>query len=428
MQVNVEKLGPCQAKIRFTVPSDEFHGAVRRALSNAGRNAKMKGFRPGHVPTQVIERQFGAQIRNEAVEHFARQAYEQAVKENELKVVGLKRIDLEKIQVLEGADFSHDFDVSLRPEIELGTYKGIAVESELEPVMDQEVEGSLATLKVQQARPEPAGDAGLPEDGMAVVKVEWLAGDEILLARDGLRLSPDTPTPGADPEAFKTALVGVKDGETREVAMTVPEDFDRAELRGKPGLCRMTIAQAFRMVPPSDADIRKMFAVEDEAALRKVVRAKIEEAKLERENQRIESAILDKLLADHTIELPEMMVDEQTNARVAELARQLEQQGTPKDRVEEQAQSQSSSAREASIKGMRALFLVQTIAEKENLLVSREDMQKEVQAIAERNRATVEEVNEYYKKNNLYDQMAIEILERKVRTFLRENAHVTAPR
>ena len=76
---------------------------------------------------------------------------------------------------------------------------------------------------------------------------------------------------------------------------------------------------------------------------------------------------------------------------------------------------------------MRALFMVQTIGEKENLLVSRDDMQAELKTIAQRNDSSVEEVTEYYKKNNLFDQMALEILERKVRRFLRENAKVTVP-
>jgi trigger factor len=119
VQVTVEKLGPCQAKVHFTVPGPEFHGAVRRAMADAGRNVKMKGFRPGHVPPQVIERQFGKQIRQQAIEHFVRQAFEQAVKENELKVVGFQRLDFEKVAVLEGADFVHELEVSLRPEIAL---------------------------------------------------------------------------------------------------------------------------------------------------------------------------------------------------------------------------------------------------------------------------------------------------------------------
>jgi trigger factor len=427
LQVTLEKLGPCQAKVHFTVPGDEFRGAVRRGLSNAGRNVRMKGFRPGHIPEKVIEKQFGAQIRNEAIEHFARQAFEQAVKENSLKVVGFQRINVDDVKILEGADFSHQFEVSLRPEVELGDYKGIEIESELEPVMDHEVDDALKNFRMQQAQPDPAGEPGLPLDGMALAKVEWFHEGESVLARDGLRLSPETPTPGVDPEAFKSALLGVKDGETREMPMVFPEDFDKVELRGKAGLCRLSVAQAYRMIPPSDEEVRKFFDAQDDEALKATVREKIEEAKRDQENQRVESALLEKLLASHEFELPAMMLDEQTNSRLRQLARQLEQQEVPKDKIPEQVEAQRDAARETSARGMRALFLVQTIAEKESLLVTREDMEAELRAIAERNKASLEEVSEYYKKNNLFDQMAIEILERKVRKFLRENAKVAVP-
>jgi trigger factor len=427
VQVTLEKLGPCQAKIHFTVPGEEFQGVVRRAYAHAGRNVRMKGFRPGHVPEQVIEKQFGPQIKNDAIEHFVRQAFEQAVKENSLKVVGFQRVNLEDVKVVLGGDFTHEFEVSLRPEIALGDYKGIAIESELEPVMDHEVDDALKSFRAQQSTPHPAGDAGLPIDGMALVKVEWLHDGKTVLSRDGLRLSPESPTPGTDPEAFKTAMQGVHDGETRELPMIFPEEFDQAELRGKPGLCRLSISQAFRMVPPTDEEVRRFFDAQDEAALKKTVHDKIEEAKREQENQRIESALVEKLLAMHEFELPQMMLDEQTNQRLAQLSRQLEQQGTPPERIQEQLESQRDATRDAAARGMRALFLIQAVAEKENLLVNREDMQAEVKSIAERNNSTLEEVSEYYKKNNLFDQMAIEILERKVRKFLRENAKVTEP-
>jgi trigger factor len=427
VQVTLEKLGPCQAKVHFTVPSDEFQSVMRRAYAHAGRNVRMKGFRPGHVPEQVIEKQFGPQIRNDAIEHFVRQAFEQAVKENSLKVVGFQRVNLDDVKIVLGGDFTHAFEVSLRPEIALGEYKDVAIESELEPVMDHEVEEALKSFRAQQAQPHPAGDAGLPLDGMALVKVEWLHDGKTVLSRDGLRLSPESPTPGTDPEEFKQTMLGVKDGETRELPMVFPEEFDQADLRGKPGLCRLSVSQAFRMVPPTDEEVWRFFDVKDAAALQTTVRDKIEEAKREQENQRIEGALLEKLLAAHEFELPAMMLDEQTSSRLSQLSKQLEQQGTPPDRIQEQVDSQRDQMREAAARGMRALFLIQAIAEKENLLVNRDDMQAELKSIAERNNSTVEEVTEYYKKNNLFDQMAIEILERKVRKFLRENAKVTQP-
>jgi trigger factor len=428
VQVTVEKLGPCQARVSFTVPSQEFQGALRKALGEAGRNVRMKGFRPGHVPAQVIERQFGKEIRRGTVEDFVRKAFQKAVEENQLKVVGSPSVDLESILPLEGADLSHQFEVSLRPEIALSEYKGLSIESELEPVLDQEIESALENLKQQQAHPEPAGEPGLPEGGLALVKVEWVAGGETVLSRDGLRVSPDSPTPGCEPEAFRKALLGAKDGEVREIPMTIPEDFEREDVRGKSGTSRLTITQAYRMVPPTDEEVQRLLGASDAADLKVKLRGKIEEAKIEREQARIESVLLGKIIDGHTFELPEKLLDQQVEGRLLEQARELEAAGAPKDKIPEQVEAQREAVKTSAERGLRALFLVQTIAEKENLLVSREDMKTELEAIAARNQASVEEVGEYYKKQNLYDQMAIEILERKVRRFLRENAQITEPK
>lgn len=427
MQVSVEKVGPCQAKVKFTVPGDEFHGTFRRALQNAGKNAKMKGFRPGHVPVQIIEKHYGVQIKNETIEYFVKQAFDQAVKENQLRVVGFQRVNLDEVKVLEGTDFSHAFEVSLRPEFTLGDYKGVAVESQLEPVMDQEVDAAIQNLKLQQSHPEPAGDEGLPETGMALAKVEWLDGDTVILTREGLRVSPESPTPGTEAAAYSKALTGAKDGETRDVPMTFPDNFDKAELRGKPGITRIHVQQAYRLVPPSDEDLRKMVGVEDEAGLKKLVNEKLGEAKAAQEHARVENVILEEIVKRHDYEIPAMLVEEQTKARVAQLRQQLMQQGVPQAEAEAQAGAQTEQAKAAAARGVRTLFLMQAIAEKEKLLVTREDMQAEMQMIAQRNNAKLEDVVKYYQDNNLLDQVAIEILERKVRRFLRENASIQEP-
>lgn len=427
MQVTLERTGPCQAKIHFTVPHDEWKATFRQGLQHISQNAQMKGFRPGKVPPQILEKQFGSQVRNDAIEYFVRKAYEQAVGENELKIVGFQRVNLDEVKILENVDWKQSFEVSLRPEITLGDYKGIEIESELEPVMDQEVENAIQNLKGQQSRPEPVGDAGLPADGMAVVDVEWILDGKTVLKRENLRVAPKTPSPGVEAAAFELALTGVKDGDTREIAMVMPQEIEPAEMRGKAATTRISVKQAFRMIPPTDEDIRKIFGAADDAALRKTVAEKIGEAKVEQENTRIEGAILEKLLASHTIELPSMMVDEQQRARLEQMKAQMKQQGAPEERANEEAEKQKDAAREAAEKGLRALFLIQTIGEKEKQLVTREDVEAELQRIAERNRAKVEEVRDYYQKNKLFDQMAVEILERKVRRFLRENAKVSTP-
>jgi FKBP-type peptidyl-prolyl cis-trans isomerase (trigger factor) len=99
----------------------------------------------------------------------------------------------------------------------------------------------------------------------------------------------------------------------------------------------------------------------------------------------------------------------------------------PDEELEAKAKEREDELREVSAKGLRTLFLIQALAEKEGLLVNNDDMLGELKQIAERNQTDLAEVTEYYKKNELFDQMAIEILERKVRRFLRESAEVTQP-
>jgi trigger factor len=210
--------------------------------------------------------------------------------------------------------------------------------------------------------------------------------------------------------------------------MKFPDDFDKEHLRGRAGVTRVTVSQAYKMVPPTDEDILKFFQATDAADLKVKVRAKIEEAKIENEQARIERKLLEQLLASHTFDLPTVLIDQQVEARMADAAKELEAAGTPKEKIEEQLGTQREAARKSSEQGLKALFLVQTIAEKENILVTQADMKAELETIAARNNATVEEVAEYYKKQNLFDQMAIEILERKVRRFLRENAQITEPK
>ena len=427
VQVTVEKTGPCQARVRFTVPGSEFSGAVQREISHAGKTMNLKGFRPGHIPPQIVEKQYGKQIRASAMQHFVQQAMDQAIKENGLKVVGFQRLNLDAITVLEGSDFTQQVDVSLRPEITLGTYKGLALESELEPVTDREVTDAIANLKLQRSQPEPAGDAGLPAEGMALAKVEWLSGSEVVLAREGIRLSPKTPPPGTEAADFEKALSGAKDGETRDCAMTFPPEFEREDLRGKPGVCRVTVAQAYRMIPPTDAEILELVGATNEAELKKIVKEKIGEAKAEREHQRQEGLLVDKLIEKHSFDLPSMMVEEQTQARLNQLGQQMSQQGVPDDKIKAHLETQKENANEAAQKGVRELFLMQAVAEAEKLLVSQDDMKAEVQSIAARNNAKPEDVVKYYQENGLFDQMAIELLERKVRKFLRENAVVKEP-
>lgn len=427
MQVSVERTGPCEARISFTVPRAEFEGELRQQLRSASHNVRMKGFRPGKVPPKLLEKHFGPEARRRALERFFERAFDQAVREEKLDTVGHQRVSLEEIELPEGADLSQSFEVSLRPSVELVTYKGLRIESELEPVLDQEVEAALADLRRQLSRPEPAGEAGLDEAGMALCKVSWVKEGETLFEREGLRLSPLDQVPGITPEAWREAVLGRRKGETVEIPMRLPDDFDRAELRGSEAITRLEIQEAYRMIPPGDEEVHKLMGAESPEQLLDKCRERLREAKESRERVRIESALLERLLGEQTMDLPARMVASQIEIRSHNLARELEEQGATPEEAKAEVERQAEDIRGMVERGLRALFLVQAIARAENMRVESQDLVQELREIAARNQATYEEVRDYYREKGLIEQVGIELLERRVRAFLRENAEVVQP-
>jgi trigger factor len=426
VQVTVERPAPCVAKISFSVPYDEFAAELHKQLTQAGRNLRVKGFRPGHVPPQVVEKIYGKEVREETKRGFVQRAFERAISENKLKPLAHPNVTLPEEEVSEGGEYGFDFEVNLRPDFELGAYAGLEVESELKPVSDEEVEAAIEQVAKNNARPEPAGDQGLPDDGMALAKVEFLYGDQTVFMRDGLRISPASPIVGVEPEESKRALSGAKDGAVIELPAVFPQDVEVVEARGQSGTCRITIGQAFRVVPPSREELIKMLDVKDEQELAAKVREKLEEANRDMENRRIENTVIERLIDEHEMELPASMIEEQVSGRLAALRRELAQQNVPEAEIESQVQAQEQNARTQAERAARGYFLIEKIAEKEGLKVSDEDMSKELRAIAERNRTSFEDVRNYYREKNLTSQLAMEIVERKVREFLRDKTVVTS--
>ena len=427
MEVRVDTSAPSLAKVSLVVPAEEFGGEYSRSLRSVGRRVRLNGFRPGKVPLPFLEKQFGDGVRREVMESFLRKAYERAMEEHGLKALSHPRVSNDSLALAEDGSFELEFQVGLKPSFELPDYMEMSIDSELEPVLPDQVDQVVADLRRQESVPEPAGEDGIGEDGLVVADLVFVHEDEAVFEREGLRLSGNTPPPGVDPEKFGEALAEAKVGARIEVDMVIPPDVEKEEARGQAGQCRLEVREAFRLVPPADEDFYAMLEVEDEEALQAKVRERLGKAARQREDSRIESVLLDRLIRELDVHLPEPMVEEQTGHRLDQLAQQMKEHGVPDEKIEEQVAEQAATAREEAEKGMRALLLVEALGEREGLLVTDEDIQAELTQIAERNQATLDEVRQYYAENNLGQQMAVEVLERKVRRFLRENARIEEP-
>jgi trigger factor len=163
VELNVDKTATAVAKISFSVPAAELEAELDRGLKSVSRNVRMKGFRPGKVPRKVVEKAYGENLRQEVIGRFINQAYQRAVKEHELRPLAHPRLGADALRRGEDGSISAEFEVPLRPSFELPGYTGLQVTSELEPVMDQQVEAALDEFRDSQATPEKAGEDGLRE-------------------------------------------------------------------------------------------------------------------------------------------------------------------------------------------------------------------------------------------------------------------------
>ena len=424
--VQVERTGPCQARISLRVTPAEFQKSRRAALSNVAKRTRMKGFRPGKTPPAVVEREYGSAVDRDVVQHFLNHAFDSAVKEHELRPALQPRVDVESIGASAEKGFEHSFEIWLRPTIELGQVKGLSVEGRSTAVSPEEVAGAIEDLRRQQSRPEPAGEGGLPADGMALVRLAYVVDgpSEPALEREGLRLSPKSPPPGVAPEDFEKAMTGAREGEERRFELTIPDDFPAEEARGKTGACVVTVKEAFRMRPASDEELCELVQAADRADLEAKVRERMEEARARQEEQRIENVLLEKLIEAHPMELPEPVVENQVEARLTELRQGLEAQGLAGEALEQRLTDEQKELRSSSEKALRAVYLMEEIAKRNELRVGAEDFAAEFQRIAQRNSVPLEDVRKYYREEGLFQQLALELLERKVRSFLRESADI----
>lgn len=426
VEVHVEKAAPCSAQVRLHVPSATLIQARSQITSNLGKRFRVKGFRPGKAPREMIEKQFGKDIDQEVMQHFLEHGLQKAVEDGELAPAAAPRVQVADFPGA-GEDLNTEFEIPLRPEIELGQIEGLQVEGRSVGVSDEEVESALEDLKRQNSRVEAAGDEGLEAEGMMLCQISYVVDGESepCLEREGMRLSPKTTPWGVLQEDFEKKILGAKVGDEREFSVEIPDEFPVEEARGKKGSLKVRFDEVYKVTPPTNEELHSAVEVTTDSGMTEAIRARILDYKQGAENHRVENTLIERILGDHPFDLPEVLVGDQVEGRLAELRENLEKEELDAETIEERLNAEKGGAEESSRRGLKAIYLFEEIAKKQSLLLKAQDFEVEFAAIARRNNTTPQEVQSYYKdQKGLVNQLGIELLERKVRSFLRESADI----
>lgn len=335
MSVQVENLEKNMAKLTIEVPAEEVEKALQAAYQKQRKSISVPGFRKGKVPRAYIEKVYGAGIfYEEAANTLINTNYGKAVEESGLDVVSQPTIDVEQIE--KGKSFIFTAEVAVKPEVTLGQYKGIEVlKSNLE-VSDEEIAEELKKEQEKNSRTITVEDRAAQLGDIVTIDFEGKIDDVAFPGGAGneypLTLGSNSFIPG-----FEEQLVGVNAGETKDVNVTFPEDYNTEELAGKAAVFTCTVHKIEEKELPElndefAQDVSEFDTLEEyKADVRKTLAEKKEEAaKNEKEN-----AVIEQAVKNAEMEIPEAMVLTQANQQLDSFVRRLESQGMTMEQYKE---------------------------------------------------------------------------------------------
>ena len=386
MSLQVEKLEKNMAKLTIEVPAEEFDAAIKNAYNKNKNKFSIPGFRKGKAPLAMLEKMYGAGIFYEdAANEVIDASYPKAAEESKEEIVSTPEIKVTQIE--KGKAFIYEATVALKPEVTLGEYKGVEVKKAEAVVTDEDVENELTAARKKNGRLIDVEDGAIEDGDNTIIDFTGYIDDKTFDGGAGTDY-PLVIGTHSFIEGFEDQLIGKKKGETCDVNVTFPAEYHADELAGKPAKFVVTIKEVKRNELP---ELNDEFASEvsdfdtlDEykADIRKKLQEKKEQdAKVENENN-----VIEKVVENAQMELPQPMVDTQAREMVENYARRLQSQGlnindymeytgmTPEKLMEQM--------RPEAEKRIKTRLVLEKVVEVENVEVSDEKLDEQINEIA----------------------------------------------
>ena len=415
MSLQVEKLEKNMAKLTIEVSPEELEGALQHAYLKNRKQITIPGFRKGKVPRQIIEKMYGPSFFYEdAVNELIPSAYEKAVDECELELVSRPEVSI--VQIEKGKPFIFTAEVAVKPEVELGQYKGIEVEKQDTAATDEEVDKEIDKERESNSRSITVEDRPVQDGDMTVINFEGFVDGTPFEGGKGTDY-PLTIGSGAFIPGFEEQLIGAEIGKETEVNVSFPEDYHAKDLAGKPAVFKCTVKEIkVKELPELDDDFAQDVSDFDTLEEYKAdVRKKIEERKAASAKAKKEDAVIEKIIEGAKMEIPDAMVKTQAEQGVDEFAQRLQMQGMS---IEQYLQYMGGSIdamveqyKPQALKRIQSRLVLEAVVAAENLEVSDEELEAEYSRMAEQYKMEVEKLKELFSdadKKNIREDLAIQ--------------------
>lgn len=398
MSLQVEKLEKNMAKLTVEVPAEEFDKALTTAYNKNKGRFNIPGFRKGKAPQAMIEKMYGASILYEdAVNEALDATYGDAAEESGLDIVSRPEIDI--VQVEKGKTLIYTATVAVKPEVTLGEYKGIEVTKASAEVTDEDVEADLKRVQEQNSRLVTVEDRAVEDGDQTVIDFEGFVDGKSFEGGKG----EDYPlTIGSHSfiDTFEEQLIGKNIGEECEVNVTFPNEYHATDLAGKPALFKVTVKEIKKKELPelNDEFASEVSEFETLEEYKKDIKEKLAGSKEKAAATQNEDNVVQKVVENATMEIPEPMIDSQVNNMVNDYARRMQSQGLSLDQYMKftgmTIESLKDQMKPQALRTIQTRLVLEAVVKAENLTVSDETVESEIAKMAETYQMEADKVKE----------------------------------
>ena len=420
MEAKMEKIDVNVVKFEVKVEADKFKEALTRAYKKNVKKFNVPGFRKGKVPMNVVKKYYGVEVLLEDAVNFAIEgSYANVLKENNVRPVDFPKVEV--VQAEEGKDLIYTAEVTVYPEVELGAYKGLNVEKK---TYEEEVAAKLKEMQEKNARVE-VKEGAIENGNIAVIDFKGFIDGVAFEGGEGHDYSLEIGS-GSFIDNFEEQLVGAKAGDKVEVNVTFPENYGKEELNGKPAKFEVEVKEVkAKELPVLDDEFAKEVSeFETLEALKEDTTKKLEEANTARAEREYEEAILRAVVENAKMDIPAVMVEQEIDRMVQNLAQRLQYQGLTLEQYFQftgtDAEKMREYMKENAETKVKTELVLEALQKAEKMEVLDEELKEKASEVAKLYGANDEKMVELLLQNQR-EALVADVMTSKVINFLKEN-------
>ena len=425
MNVKLERKENNIVELEIEVDAEVFEEGLKKSFQKNVKKFNIPGFRKGKAPRNIVERYYGAEVLYEdALNEVFPKAYEEAVKETDIFPVDRPELDIK--QIGKGENLIFTASVTVKPEVELGEYKGIEIEKIKVNVSDEDVDKEIQKVAEKNARMVTVEDRGIQEGDIAEIDFEGFIDGEPFEGGKGTDFPLEIGS-GKFIKGFEEQLIGGKPGDDIEVKVTFPEDYNAKELAGKDAIFKVIV---------NDVKLKEMPVIDDEFAKDVSEFESLEELKEDIKKKKTEEAeriaknkyednVISKIVENATVDIPEIMIENQVDTMIRDFDFQLRYQGLDLDSYLKYMKMDQEEIRttykESAEKRVKTQLVLEAITKEESIDVIEEELEEEIEKTAKQYNQEVDKFKATLKENDLeYIKDSLKV--QKTIDFLIENS------